>query len=151
MAVYYKESTYSLLSKYKDPYLQISKLQSDDITIICLYRSYGDRSLASELGKIIPDSGNCLVIGDFNICSQQQPNHEVFSTLRTMQFRLITIGATHLKGGHIDQAWIRSINRNNTLVTYSPYYTCKDHDALLFMSANLRGKYNLRMPLIKRK
>ena len=151
MAVYYKESTYSLLSKYKDPYLQISKLQSDDITIICLYRSYGDRSLASELGKIIPDSGNCLVIGDFNICSQQQPNHEVFSTLRTMQFRFITIGATHLKGGHIDQAWIRSINRNNTLVTYSPYYTCKDHDALLFMSANLRGKYNLRMPLIKRK
>ena len=42
--------------------------------------------------------------------------------------------ATHLAGGRIDQAWCNytggPVEVDVTL--YSPYYTCKDHDALLF-------------------
>ena len=42
--------------------------------------------------------------------------------------------ATHLAGGRIDQAWCKytggPVEVDVTL--YSPYYTCKDHDALLF-------------------
>lgn len=47
--------------------------------------------------------------------------------------RSLVSEATHLAGGRIDQAWCNwegSVEVDATL--YSPYYTCKDHDALLF-------------------
>ena len=47
--------------------------------------------------------------------------------------KLLVSEATHLGGGRIDQAWFRgSAVGSTSLELYSPYYTCKDHDALLF-------------------
>ena len=42
--------------------------------------------------------------------------------------------ATHLAGGRIDQAWCNYMGGpvGVDVKLYSPYYTCKDHDALLF-------------------
>ena len=42
--------------------------------------------------------------------------------------------ATHLAGGRIDQAWCNYTGGavEVDVKLYSPYYTCKDHDALLF-------------------
>ena len=39
--------------------------------------------------------------------------------------------ATHFEGGHLDQAWLRSEKESCSIEIYSPYYNCKDHDALL--------------------
>ena len=48
-----------------------------------------------------------------------------------MNFKIIVSEPTHLKGGHIDQAWLRDDRNAYDVQLYSPYYTCKDHDALL--------------------
>ena len=53
-----------------------------------------------------------------------------FEALKELNFKLLTLTPTHLKGGHIDQAWFRGKYESCDLVCRSPYYTCKDHDAL---------------------
>ena len=98
--------------------------------MIGLYRSNGDSELATVLKDIIPLSGSCLVIGDFNICSVRSPAHEVFTTLKSLGFKQQLCGATHFEGGHLDQTWVRT-NAACETQPYSPYYTCKDHDGLL--------------------
>ena len=87
-----------------------------------------------------------MVTGDFNKCLEKYPEHKVFHVLRTMGFRPLTSEATHLKGGHIDQAWLREGDMGSTIQLYSPYYTCKDHDALLISVFDRRteqGKYSM--------
>ena len=39
--------------------------------------------------------------------------------------------ATHFSGSHIDQVWLRDSGEKSDVQVYSPYYTSKDHDALL--------------------
>ena len=46
-------------------------------------------------------------------------------------FSQIIDEATHIEGGHLDQAWLRSEKESCSIEIYSPYYNCKDHDALL--------------------
>ena len=139
LAVYYKERTSSIISQSTEPLHQISKLDAKDCTVICVYRSYGDVSLTVKLKEMIPVSGPCLIIGDFNLCIGRQENHEVFQTLRSLHFKLLSIGPTHLKGGQIDQVWKRGIEDTCDLAVYSPYYTCKDHDALLFSYSGIEA------------
>ena len=91
-----------------------------------------DTTLHEKLKAIIPSEGTCLILGDFNICSKLQSNHGIFKTLRSLNFVPLVDEATHLNGGHLDQAWLRNSNQNHDIQLYSPYYTCKDHDALLF-------------------
>ena len=134
LAVYYKESTSSIIESSSGTFNQITKLETKQLTIICLYRSFGDISLESQLKRMIPHSGSCLVIGDFNICSLQQPNHQLFKSLRAMGFKILRTESTHSRGGHLDQAWIRDMNESCNLLLYTPYYSCRDHDALLFTS-----------------
>ena len=137
LAVYYNERTSSVISQSTEPLHQISKLDAKDCTVICVYRSHGDMSLAVKLKELIPASGPCLIIGDFNLCIGRQEKHEVFQTLRTHHFQLLNIGPTHFKGGQIDQVWKRGIEDTCDLAVYSPYYTCKDHDALLFSHSGI--------------
>ena len=139
LAVYYNERTSSVISQSTEPLHQISKLDTKDCTVLCVYRSYGDESLTVKLKEMIPVSGSCLIIGDFNLCIGRQENHEVFQTLRSLHFQLLSIGPTHIKGGHIDQVWKRCIDTCD-LAVYSPYYTCKDHDALLFTYSGIEVK-----------
>ena len=43
--------------------------------------------------------------------------------------------ATHIDGGALDQAWLRTISGESHIsnaVISSKYYTAKDHDAVLF-------------------
>ena len=63
-----------------------------------------------------------------------------------MKNKKITSEATHFDGGHIDQAWMREGDMGSTVQLYSPYYTCKDHDALLISVFDRRteqGEYSI--------
>ena len=131
LAIYYKENIFQPIKDCQREFLQITVIRSEDLTVVGLYRSAGDRNLAADLKKVVPTTGPCLVIGDFNICSAKSPNHEVFKSLKSMGFKLLTQEATHFEGGHIDQAWLKS-NSTSNIQLYSPYYTYKDHDGLLF-------------------
>ena len=133
VAVYLKNEKFIQTHTVTSADLQISVLESPDLTVVSLYRSQADRSLADQLAEVIPPEGPCLVVGDFNICSRTSPNHEALTNLIARGFKLLVSEATHLGGGRIDQAWFRGTAVGSTsLELYSPYYTCKDHDALLF-------------------
>ena len=112
--------------------IQMTRVQYKDTSIISIYRSSGDKSLAAKLRVLLVDIGCCMVVGDLNICTSKHPNHEVFSTLRSAGFKVLVTEATHYGGGHLDQIWYKSTSQNYNIQLYSPYYTCRDHDALLF-------------------
>ena len=123
-----------LVQKTKVYFHNIHSLRDkmDDIRSIC----QSDKELVTLLREIIPADGCCLVIGDFNICAVEQPNHEVFTTLKSRGFHPLISEATHFEGGHLDQAWIRGADMEYSIDIYSPYYTSKDHDALQFTYYN---------------
>ena len=61
-----------------DEHIQLTVLESKHLTVISLYRSITDKHLATYLKDAIPATGNCLIIGDFNLCTKKFPNHDVF-------------------------------------------------------------------------
>ena len=137
LATYYMENKFLRTKDVTMEALQVSILESENLCVITLYRSRNDNTLGQVLQENIPAVKNCLVIGDFNICSRKFPNHEVFAILKSLGFKLLLTEATHFDGGHLDQAWLRVMRRKEDLFSmelYSPYYNMKDHDALLFTS-----------------
>ena len=132
LAVYYKEHLVEAIHNFRDIDLQITKLDLEELSIVCIYRSQNDENLAKLLQDIIPLNGCCLVIGDFNLCSVDNPNNVAFNILRAMDFIPLVSEATHLGGGHIDQAWFRGSSKTKNMELYSPYYTARDHDAIRF-------------------
>ena len=131
LAAYFKKEKFVVQQDISDEDLQLTVIESEDFCIIGLYRSSGDIKLSQYLKEVIPSSGNCIIIGDFNICVQKFSNHEAFQTLRTLGFKLLTTEASHIDGGHLDQIWQRSENWYSDVKMYAPYYTAKDHDSLL--------------------
>jgi hypothetical protein len=140
--VYYKDKIVAIRQTDNDANRQITIMESREccvMGVMGLYRSAADTTLSNSLRTIIPEVGPFMVTGDFNICLARSPDHEVFKTLRTMGFRPLTCEATHLAGGHIDQAWLREGDMDGTVQIYSPYYTCRDHDALLISMVDRTG------------
>ena len=78
---------------------------------------------------------NCLIIGDFNLCSRKAADHSFLEIIRQKGFRCLLTEATHIDGGALDQAWLRTatdaLHLSSAVIT-SKYYTAKDHDAILF-------------------
>ena len=156
LGVYYKDKIVTIRETENDVHHQISIMESRELCVIGLYRSNEDTTLPNTLRRIIPAVGPIMVTGDFNKCLAKYPEHEVFQVLRTMglkpiiskemEKKKITSEATHFKGGHIDQAWLREGDMDSTIQIYSPYYTCKDHDALLIAMVDggtEQGEYSM--------
>ena len=121
--------------QYTDEHLQITVLESEDLRVIAIYRSSQDKYMCMLLANVIPASGNCLILGDINICSRGAPNHSVFKFLRKHGFNLLVSEASHSGGGALDQAWLRTsivVPQMSNTVLYPAYFTCKDHDGILF-------------------
>ena len=99
--------------------------------------------MSHHLKEVIPNIGNCIILGDFNICSQKFSNHEALETLKTLRLKLLTTEASHIDGGHLDQIWLRSENWYYDVKMYSPYYTAKDHDSLLCTFYNPSSEHGM--------
>jgi ATP-dependent DNA helicase PIF1 len=131
LAAYFKNEKFTVKQDITNEYLQLTVIDSENLCVVGLYRSESDTTLSRYLNEVIPSSGECVVIGDFNICANKKPNHEAFVTLNALGFHLVTAEATHIDGGHLDQIWLRTGSCKNDVAIYSPYYTAKDHDSLL--------------------
>ena len=156
LAVYYKDKNVAIGQTDNEANLQITIMESRECSVMGLYRSDGNTTLPNSLRTMIPEVGPFMVTGDFNICLARYPEHEVFQVLRTMGFRPLTSEkmkkqkmpseATHLKGGNLDQVWLREGDMVSNVELYSPYYTCRDHDALLISMFDRRteqGEYSM--------
>ena len=102
ISIYSRNNRFDIVEDINNESLQMTLLKSNELHVLGLYRSKPDIVLSSELSRVIPATGPCLVIGDFNICSKKTPNHQVFIILRSLGFNLLLHEATHFEGGHLD-------------------------------------------------
>ena len=88
-----------MIRTFSDDCLQVTVLESEDedLCVIGIYRSQGDKYLYNVLANIIPVTGSCLILGDLNLCSRLAANHSVFELLRQKGFVLQISEATHIR------------------------------------------------------
>ena len=135
VATYYRKDKFHHCLDIKEADMQITKLSSDMVDLISVYRSNnGDpRKLSDFIIKNITPEKTTLVCGDVNICFKSDRNNKLIKNLEDNGFDQYVREATHIKGGLIDHVYVK---QGSTVVDvdvclYSPYYCAKDHDALL--------------------
>ena len=82
---------------------------------------------------ILTSSQTTILVGDFNLCMIDERKNGIIKFLEEAGYSQHVLEATHLLGGHIDHVYSNhdpSLYSIDVLL-YCPYYTCKDHDALL--------------------
>ena len=131
IACHFKKDDFTVAKDITEKDLQVSILTSANSTIVGIYRSRENSSLLDILHDLLPSvKHNCAILGDFNLCSQSEPQHPILQVLRTYGFQEMVGEPTHFRGGHIDMIWIKVTDVQAKAGLYSPYYTCKDHDCL---------------------
>ena len=132
LATYYRPDKFLHHTDFNSDNMQITMLNSAQIDVICVYKSNDNNALLQNLLHFINPLKTTLVCGDFNICLAENPHNHVSQSLQQLGFSQLIQEATHFEGGHLDHAYFH----NNADLTahpslYSPYYTARDHDALL--------------------
>ena len=132
IAIFYKEDVDHIEDQNVEN-INISKVVSEDIDVIAVYRSRDGclNTLIEKLQTLINFSKTTMIIGDMNICNKENPKNKVKTYLEAQTFKLIVNTATHINGGHIDQAYI--LNQGNyeaipDVELIPKYYS--DHDAI---------------------
>ena len=133
LALYYKNQVFKPGPEIKEDKMQISKLVSNEVEVIIVYRSEQGNlnDLVEHLMKLIRKEVNTVVTGDFNICYVATRNNKITKFLENDGFSQLMNEATHLKGRHIDHFYFRPGNNPlevTSIHRYSPYYS--DHDAI---------------------
>ena len=108
-------------------------LHSSDLDVISVYRSIDNKTSINHLSNLICHKKAILICGDFNFCYIDQKRNSIAQFLNNSGFSQHVLHATHLEGGHLDQVYFRDQSKTRIIdvLMYSPYYTAKDHDALL--------------------
>ena len=132
LAIFYKKG-FEDITDYNEENMNISKVSTEDIDIIAIYRSKDGccDKLIKNLEKIINPLKTTLVIGDMNICNKKTPNNKLRSFLEEKSFIQIVNQATHIEGGHLDHAYVRNVGNFEEVPYFHlapKYYS--DHDAL---------------------
>ena len=109
-----------------------------DLIIIYKSPTGKDSDLRNMLQEAINLERPTIVCGDFNICFSDTKKNNSITYLIDLGFKQLVQDSTHLGGGHIDQVYVRDLQANIQL--HSPYYTAKDHDALLIMINDDKSK-----------
>ena len=136
VASYHKVNKFFHRQSITAPLFQIMVLSSSDVDVITIYRSQGadNEHLADIILSLIDFEKTVIVCGDMNICYKEQKNNKIIQTLEAHGFEEKVQEATHIKGGHIDHVYFRSVKQQYKIeiFLYSPFYTALDHDALCF-------------------
>ena len=118
---------YILDRDIKETHYQMTKIKSDSMTIINLYRSEGavTTSFLDDLLSLLSKE-ETVIVGDFNLCFVDQRNHQIFRTLESLGFNQLVKKPTHIKGRMIDLVFSKV---SFEIIQQSPFFT--DHDILL--------------------
>ena len=133
VTVYYKSAKFAHIVDIQEEKIQVSKLSGVSLDIIVVYRAPNgnDGLLRDHLKNLIDSRRITLVCGDFNMCYIDNRKNRTTTFLLDSGFKQLVEEATHIDGGHIDHAYLRT--QENIQVhadIYSPYYTSNDHDAI---------------------
>ena len=132
LAIFYKQGIQHIQDQNGEN-IDLSTVVTADLDIIAIYRGSEGclKTLLKKLEDLINFSKTTVVIGDMNVCNSEKPNNLLKTYLEGKSFKLIVNKATHIGGGHLDQAYI--LNCGNYEATpdveiVPKYYS--DHDAI---------------------
>ena len=133
LAIYIKDERFKPTLTVNHEKMQITKLESQFIEFISLYRSAQGNSteLMQHIKNMIKEDKATLITGNFNICYNNHRSNKITKFLETNGFIQLGKEPTHIQGGQIDHIYFKSgknIHANPSIYRYSPYYS--DHDAL---------------------
>ena len=135
IATYFRQNIFQHVKDVKEKYYQITKLKSESLDVISVYRSQEGSidQLLDTLTSIIDWQKATLVCGDFNVCYNQHRSNKLIETLENHGFKQLVQEATFIKGSLIDHVYLRECGTSTAVdcCLYSPYYCAMDHDALL--------------------
>ena len=135
IAIYFKKDIFSLDIDINEDSCQITKLTSNNIDIIVLYRSQSGNlmNLAKNLDNMVVNEKPTLVIGDFNFCYTDNSYNPTKKYFQENSFHQIISEPTHIEGNIIDQAHARDENQIHSYTSelHSKYYS--DHRALAIL------------------
>ena len=136
LATYYKDTKFSPEFDFTENDCQLTKFTSIDIDVVSVYRSSDCRIRFEDIFKntTLSKDKPTLIVGDMNICYQEERKNGNIQYLIENKFKQFVSGSTHFQGGHIDHVYLNDHQgklKSIDVDMYSPYYTCRDHDALL--------------------
>ena len=132
IASYYKKKFTHVSNIYGDGF-GISKLESERIDVIGIYRSQGgnDKEMIEKLMRIVNKEKTTIIGGDMNICLRTHPENYVTKNLTEFGFQQVVKESTHIDGGVIDHIYIflKDDIISEWSVEYFPKYY-SDHDGI---------------------
>ena len=131
LAIYIKKNNFKYVSDFKSPNMQISKVTSENIDVISVYRSQKEAflSLKNQVQALLDPNKTTLIVGDFNFCYKISEN-EFSKFMKKYKFNQLVEAATHVEGGLLDHAYLKCVGnqREATVELCSNYYS--DHDTV---------------------
>ena len=117
---------------------QITKLQSEAMDLINIYRSAGanNKNFLEKLFGMMTVGKTTMVVGDFNICYVSEFSNCVFQALRIKGFQQIVKKPTHMEGRLIDLVFFLCPDQSiyYEVQQKAQYFT--DHDLLTIVRGN---------------
>ena len=134
IATYYQSDKFTHVEDIARETIQITKFSSEHVDSINVYRNQRGlpADLINDLTSLITEDKITIITGDFTFCSKIKWNNNISLHLKSLGFKQYELGATHIKGGHIDHLYIKHDGPRQINVEtdrYSPYYS--DHDGIL--------------------
>ena len=131
VAIYIKKNKFKYVSDFKSPNMQISKVTSDKVDVITVYRSQKEAflSLKNQVEALVDPHKTTLIVGDFNFCYKESKN-EFSNFMRKSEFNQLVEVSTHIEGSLLDHAYFKCVGdeREATVELCSNYYS--DHDTV---------------------
>ena len=131
LAIYIKENKFMHVMDLQSPYMQITKVTSERMDVISVYRSQEEPflSMKNQVEYLIEPNITTLVVGDFNFCYKTSQN-EFSSFMIQSKFNQLVEASTHIEGGLLDHAYLKCVGdqREATVELCSNYYS--DHDTV---------------------
>ena len=133
LAIYFKKEIFQHETDIKKTNLQMSKMSSDQVDVIIVYRSQDEnyRSVKNNIETMMNINKTTIIVGDFNYCHKTDKN-ELSEYLKEKGFQQQVTDATHIQGAILDQFHFRSIKPEPAIVVeiFPTYYTYNDHDMI---------------------
>ena len=120
------------------PDYQMTKLRSDFIDIINVYRSTGgdNKDFIEDLCSLLNSKKQTLILGDMNICYNSENTNKVFVMLQNLGFKQLVKYPSHLEGRLIDHVFYYCPDGGVSykVLQQAQYYT--DHDLIKVVKGN---------------
>ena len=129
IATYFKKN-YNVVAEHSEPTLQISKVRSQHMDVINVYRSAQNTSLEERLLDILTPDRPTIITGDININVGGEKDASIVKTLGRLGFQQMVQKPTHDEGNTIDVVFVNNYLSDKVKVMQKSFgFT--DHDLLL--------------------